>query len=70
MVAVDVQSSTIKKIGYDSSRQVLRVMFQTGSVYEYDNVPPSIMRDIMASPSKGTYFKRNVQGVYDSRRLS
>lgn len=70
MTITDVRSSTIAKIGYDSSRQVLRVMFRTGSIYEYDSVPPDVMRDIMVAPSKGMYFKQKVQGSYNSRRLS
>lgn len=40
----DLQSSNIYGFQYDPSSSMLRVRFNNGGVYEYDNVPPNVFR--------------------------
>ena len=54
-----VVSSNIRSIGYESG--TLEVEFKDGSVYQYDNVPPSVHSGLMSAPSHGEYMDRHVK---------
>jgi len=53
---VSVDSSTLDAVGYDESSAVLAVRFKNGGEYEYDAVPESVYRGILAAQSAGKYF--------------
>ena len=59
-----VDSSNIEAIGYDDNSQELHVQFLSGSCYVYYNVPREIFNNLMDAPSKGSYFNREIKGVY------
>lgn len=65
----DVESSALKSVGYDGSREVLVIKFTSGSVYEYDDVPRSVYEELMNAPSKGRFFNANIKGLYTCRRI-
>jgi hypothetical protein len=66
---VIVQSRTFRSIGYDPSASVLELEFQSGSVYQYLNVPRSVFEELLAAPSKGAYFNQDIRPVYDYRDI-
>lgn len=61
-----VESSLIKEVGYDAATQVLTVTFvdQEGT-YEYQKVPESVYKELMAAESKGSYFAKNIKGKFE-----
>lgn len=59
-----VQSSSLKSVGYSARQQVLEVEFQAGSVYQYKDVPPEVHQALMAAESKGSYFAANIRDKY------
>jgi hypothetical protein len=65
-----VDSSNIEAIGYDPSSQELHVRFLSGITYVYSGVPEGIYRELMATPSKGSYLNRVVKGVYQYSKVS
>lgn len=69
MERVQVTSSNISSIGYDSDSQVLEVEFLGGSVYQYYGVPDHDHRGIMDSDSKGGYLNANIKGRYSFSKL-
>lgn len=60
-----VDSSNIEAIGYDDEAQELHVQFLSGETYIYHGVPREIFDDMVNAPSKGSYFNREVKGVYE-----
>ncbi len=48
--------SNISAAGYDAETQTLRVMFQTGAVYEFSDVPESLGNGIFDAESPGKFF--------------
>lgn len=56
-----VDSSNLAAIGYDLNTQILRIRFNSGSLYEYSGVPKSIYNGLLSAPSKGRYFDQNVK---------
>lgn len=64
-----VSSSNIAEIGYDESSQILEVMFKSGSVYQYFDVPSHEYRDLMAASSFGSHFHQYIRGYYRYARV-
>jgi hypothetical protein len=56
MNRVPVSSSNLVSVGYDSESKVLEIEFQSGSVYQYFNVPANIYSGLMSAASHGRYF--------------
>jgi hypothetical protein len=61
-----VESSLLKQVGYDAATQVLTVTFvdQEGT-YEYQKVPETVYKDLMAAESKGSFFAKNIKGKFE-----
>lgn len=57
-------SSVVSAITYDASKSILVVIFVSGMVYEYKNVPEEIYLEMKNSGSKGTYLNKNIKGNY------
>lgn len=49
-------SSVIRRFSYDEAARRLRVTFVSGDVYDYARVPPEVIEDFRAAPSKGRFF--------------
>jgi len=70
MTRTPVSSSNLSSIGYDDSSGTLEIAFKTGGVYQYHNIPGSIYLALMAAPSHGTYFDRNIKrGGYSFTKI-
>lgn len=58
-----VKSSQIKSIGYNQAALMLEVEFTSAGnpVYQYQNVPPKLHKDLMAAESVGSFFIREIK---------
>jgi hypothetical protein len=65
MKMTPVKSSMICAIGYDAKTQEMRVVFNSGAVYHYLQVPPEDYEGLLKAGSKGRYMNENIIGVYD-----
>lgn len=63
-------SSVIAKYSYDAPTEVLRVVYVSGSVYDYLHVPPSVYVDFKSAFSKGTYLNTHIKGRFDYKKIS
>lgn len=68
MLTTAVESTTIATVTYDASAQLLWLEFQTGVVYCYLGVPPTLYQDLIAAGSKENYFNRKIRGGFPYRR--
>lgn len=64
----DINSSNIKRAGYNSDLKLLLIEFQNGSEYEYKNVEKSVYQGLIKSESPGTYFVVNIKSSYEFRK--
>jgi len=64
-----LQSGTIRAIGYDPAAQVLEIEFQSGRVYRYLGVAPTVVAALRAAPSAGALFSRQIRNNYECWRL-
>ncbi|NEP56004.1 MAG: KTSC domain-containing protein [Symploca sp. SIO2G7] len=64
-----VNSTAIRLIGYSVVTNTLRVIFRSGSGYDYSNVPVEVFEELLAAESIGTYFQL-IRATYQFERLS
>lgn len=71
-----VESSQITSIGYDAATKKLEIEFRSfkpgfsGSVYEYDNVPPETHAALISAESIGKQFGATIKGQFEYRRVA
>ena len=65
----EVESKTINAVAYDESERMLYIRFKGGSEYAYKDVPELIVRHLMSSESKGTFFAKNIKDCFPSKKL-
>jgi hypothetical protein len=54
-------SSVIRRYSYSQSSQTLRVVFVSGAVYDYFDVPPEVADAFSAVRSKGEFFGKVIR---------
>jgi len=62
-------STVISEIKYDSESGALKIAYVSGQVYEYQNVPETVYKDLKASRSKGRYFRFFIKNIYPFEKL-
>jgi len=61
------ESTAIKRFKYFISQQRLRIWFTTGHVYDYFNVPESVVIILAQAQSKGRTFHEIIYGTWVGR---
>lgn len=63
-------SSVICSFNYDAERRQLSVVFVSGKLYRYRDVPPAIYAAFARSQSKGTFFNTFIRNRYAFERAA
>lgn len=66
---IPVESSNIRSIGYDRHTGTLRVVFHRSGAYDYPNVPPELVFDLLFAESHGEFFNRQVKPNFNFRKV-
>ncbi len=61
-------SAVIQWFRYDESTARLSVMFQSGRLYIYENVPAALAARMQQSFSKGQFFNEHIRDHFPFRR--
>lgn len=69
MKQYQVDSSNLVSVGYDVDKMVLVVEFQGGAIYQYDEVWPETVGELMFAPSIGQYFNKHVAREFNYTRI-
>jgi len=64
-----ISSSNLVSVGYDENTRTLEVEFKGGSVYQYFDVPRTVLDELINSGSAGSYFASNIKNSYRYSRL-
>jgi hypothetical protein len=64
-----VESSMLHAVGYDPELRVLEVIFNSGGIYLYRDVPQDVYAGLMSADSKGQYFLEVVRQRYPNWTL-
>ncbi|MGZ5197124.1 MAG: KTSC domain-containing protein [Kaistella sp.] len=57
-------SSVIKSYFYKPELQILTIVYVSGAVYNYLDVPQEVFDDFRAAFSKGTYLNKNIKPYF------
>ena len=58
------QSSNVAGFSYEEASQTLTVEFNSGSRYNYYDVPQHIFEGMKSADSKGKYLNAEIKGAY------
>ena len=79
MQLVTVQSSNISQIGFEENqvialnqkpRNVLRIIFIGGNIFDYYNVEKEIYKGFLDATSKGKYFHQYIKNIYPYEKVN
>lgn len=62
-------STVIRNIIYDPSSRTLRIVFISGVMYDYKDVPENVYQSLKASTSKGSYLNEHIKNNYDFKKV-
>ncbi len=54
---------------YDPQSATLRIVFVSGLIYDYLNVPEMAYKAMKAARSKGTYLNQYIKGKFSFRQV-
>jgi len=57
-------SAVVAAIKYDRQSSTLTVLYVSGLVYDYKNVPEKVYEAMKASFSKGAFLNQHIKGKY------
>ena len=63
-------STVIASFSYNAETNALTIVFVSGMVYHYKNVPEEIYEAMKGSKSKGIYFNRHIKDKYEFEKVS
>ena len=65
-----LESEMLVAAGYDRESHTLKVVFRTGEMYRYKNVPLFVYERLLSADSKGKFMHKYILGRYDFERLT
>lgn len=69
MARVPLQSSVLAVADYLPELQALDIVFQSGEVYRYWDVPISLYHDLLLADSKGVFFNANIRNQFSFQHV-
>jgi hypothetical protein len=66
---ITLRSNMLYAAGYDAEKEVLDVIFKSGGVYRYFDVPLPVYEGLLKAPSIGRYMWDHVLRIYPCARL-
>ena len=67
MLRTKVESSNIASVGYENN--TVEIEFNSGAIYQYENVPIRVYDVMMKADSVGKYFNAHIKSKYNYRRV-
>lgn len=64
-----VNSTAVRLVAYDGFLRELRVVFSSGSCYDYKGVSPETYSAMIGARSVGQYFHQNIRNNYRYNRV-
>lgn len=65
IIYIEMESSTVSKIGYNYLEKRLIVEFKSGGIYHYKEVPEEVFNEIKTTESVGKYLNEKIKKKYE-----
>jgi hypothetical protein len=62
-------SSVVAAIRYDATISTLRVIYVSGSVYDYKQVPEKVYKEMRTASSKGEFLNKHIKPNYEFEKI-
>ena len=62
-------SSVIASVKYDRQTHTLRVIYVSGIIDDYENVPEEVYNAMNTASSKGTFLNKYIKGKYEFKKI-
>ena len=62
-------SSVVQTMRYDRATHKLRIIFVSGMVYDYLNVPEEVYLEMKEAGSKGTFLNQRIKKNFSYRKV-
>ncbi|HEY4326094.1 MAG TPA: KTSC domain-containing protein [Mucilaginibacter sp.] len=62
-------SSVVAAMKYNADTSILRIIYVSGDIYDYKNVPEKVYEEMRAYTSKGTYLNKKIKGNFDFEKI-
>jgi hypothetical protein len=69
VIEVLIESSNLKSASYNTESSNLQVTFNSGAIYEYNNVPWEKFTKFRMAKSQGKYFNENISRSYKFNKI-
>ena len=63
-------STVIAHMHYNAETLTLRIVFVSGMVYDYKDVPEEVYKAMKTSGSKGIYLNTHIKGNYKFEKIA
>jgi hypothetical protein len=70
LIHVDIKSSNIKSATYNTETSLLTIVFNNGSIYEYENVPWELFTKFRMADSQGAFLNANIKNKYSFKKFN
>jgi hypothetical protein len=67
---IPLESSILASVLYLPTQRELELEFRSGEIYRYLDVPSQTYNELLAAPSKGSYFNSNIRKQFAFHQLS
>lgn len=62
-------SSVVAAIRYEPDTNTLRVIYVSGSVYDYKQVPEKVYKEMRTASSKGEFLNKHIKPNYEFEKI-
>ena len=62
-------SSVVKSFTYNPAKHILRVVYVSGKVYDYLDVPEDVYNEMKITGSKGTFLNFHIKDNYAFKKI-
>jgi hypothetical protein len=64
VLPIPVKSTLLASVLYHADQSILDLEFCDGSIYRYFAVPTTVLNQLLAADSKGSFFNRHVRNCF------
>lgn len=62
-------SSVVAAMKYDAKKSKLRIIYTSGSIYDYKKVPEEVYNEMKSASSKGEYLNKQIKPNYEFKKI-
>lgn len=63
-------SAVIKAYSYVAASETLEIVYHSGKVYHYLDVPEKVFKEMRSTMVKGIWFNRHIKGKYKFKEVT